>query len=134
MILVDTSVWVDYLRGDDTDATRRLRSLLGETPEAVCICEPIVMELLAGASDEAMLMRLERLTNVLTRLGVDELLDFRAAAAIYRGCRQAGLTVRSLADCLIAAVAVRHGATLVHKDADFESIALVTPLVAESLR
>jgi predicted nucleic acid-binding protein len=81
-----------------------------------------------------MLARLERLTNGLPSLTVDQALDFRAAAAIYRGCRHAGRTVRNLTDCLIAAVAVRHGARLIHKDVDYEAIASVTSLDAESLR
>jgi hypothetical protein len=51
--------------------------------------EPVAMELLEGATDEMMLGRLEKLTTGLPSLEVDQALDFRAAAAIYRGCRQA---------------------------------------------
>lgn len=134
MILVDTSVWVDYLRGEDTRATRALRGVLSSLHDSVYMTEPVAMELLAGATDEVMLARLEKLTNGLPSLGVDQAVDFRAAAAIFRGCRTAGRAVRNLADCLIAAVAIRHGARVMHKDADFESIAAVTALDAESLR
>jgi predicted nucleic acid-binding protein len=132
-VLVDTSVWVDYLRGEDTRATRGLRDVL-RRPDSVCMTEPVAMELLAGATDEMMLGRLEKLTTGLPSLGVDQALDFRAAAAIYRGCRQAGRTVRNLSNCLIAAVAIRHGVAVLHKDADYESIAAVSPLEEESLR
>lgn len=132
--LVDTSVWVDFLRGEESPATRALRDLLRSGPGSVCMTEPIAMELLAGATDEVMLGRLERLANGLPSLVVDQALDFRSAAAIHRGCRRAGRTVRSLTDCLIAAVAIRHGVRLVHKDADFEAISSVTALNALSLR
>jgi predicted nucleic acid-binding protein len=96
--------------------------------------ELVAMELLEGATDEMMLGRLEKLTTGLPSLEVDQALDFRAAAAIYRGCQQAGRTVGNLSDCLIAAVAIRHGVAVLHKDADYESIASVSPLEEESLR
>lgn len=133
-VLVDTSVWVDYLRGDDTRATAGLRETLRDRRESVCMAEPVAMELLAGATDEAMLARLERLANGLPGLTVDPALDFRSAAAVYRGCRRAGRTVRNLTDCLIAALAIRHGVSLLHKDADYDAIAAVAPLQAQSLR
>jgi predicted nucleic acid-binding protein len=127
-------VWVDYLRGEDIRATRGLRDVLRTRPDSVCMTEPVAVELLEGATDEMMLGRLEKLTTGLPSLEVDQALDFRAAAAIYRGCRQAGRTVGNLSDCLIAAVAIRHGVAVLHKDADYESIASVSPLEEESLR
>lgn len=56
-------------------------------------------------------------------LDVDPRQDFHAVAGAYRASRAQGGTVRSLVDCLIAAVAVRHEATLVHRDDDFEALA-----------
>jgi predicted nucleic acid-binding protein len=67
-------------------------------------------------------------------LRVDDAVDFRGAAAIYRTARRAGKTIRSITDCLIAALAIRHGATLAHRDADFDVIAALTPLQARSFR
>jgi len=130
--LVDTSVWIDYLRGDDTSATAWLRTEL-RTADLPAITEPIVMELLAGAS-AASLPKLERLSDGLPVLSVVPELDYRDAAALYRAARRSGRTVRRLADCVIAAVALRTGATVVHKDVDFEVLADVVPLQHHSLR
>lgn len=85
------------------------------------------MELLAGAPDERALRALEVLTNGLRTLELDPRLDWHAAAAAYRAARAGGATVRSLTDCLIAVLAARHGASLVHRDADLEVLGRVLP-------
>ena len=54
--------------------------------------------------------------------------DYDHAAALYRTCRRSGETVRKLIDCLIAAVAIRSNATVLHADADFATLARHTPL------
>jgi predicted nucleic acid-binding protein len=89
---------------------------------------------LAGAIDETTHARLEQLVNGLPSLSVDNALDFRVAAGIYRAARRTGQKIRSLNDCLIAAVAMRHGARIVHRGADFDVIAAMTTLVAASFR
>ena len=90
------------------------------------------MEVLSGAVDDNTHIRLEQLVNGLALLRVDDALDFRTAAAIYRSARRAGHTIRSINDCLIAAISIRHGARIVHRNHDFEVIAAVTNLGAES--
>jgi predicted nucleic acid-binding protein len=65
---------------------------------------------------------------------VDPHLDFHRGASLYRDARAQGRTVRRLIDCLIAAVALRHDAVLVHKDADFDAIATITRARWMSLR
>src|SRR4051794_9441754 len=122
MILVDTSAWVDFLRGADTPARVAVRELIARHFDELVLCEPIVMELTAGASDPAALDRIGQLVDGLPSLNVEPLLDFRAAAALHRLARSNGETVRSIVDCLIAAVALRHGVTLVHKDRYFEAL------------
>ena len=134
MILVDTSVWVDYLRGSDTVATTRLRELLATRPSEVVTCEPVAMELLAGAGDDLAVARLERLTTGLPSVTLDPRLDFRAAATLLRQARRRGETVRSLVDCLIAAVALRHDVTVMHKDRDFDVLAPLVGLHVVSCR
>ncbi|MFT4210630.1 MAG: PIN domain-containing protein [Microbacterium sp.] len=54
--------------------------------------------------------------------------DWEDAARIYRTGRRQGVTIRTLVDCLIAAIAVRGGASVLHHDADFDAIATVVPL------
>jgi predicted nucleic acid-binding protein len=85
------------------------------------------MELLAGASNDE-LTRLGRLLGRFELLPVQGLADYEAAAGLYRRCRRAGETVRKLTDCLIAVVAMRAGAALLHQDQDFEAIARHAPL------
>ncbi len=134
MKLIDTSAWIDYLRGSDSRATSEVRRLLKSESAQVVMCEPVAMELLAGATTEVGLLSLERLVNGLPQLPVDPTLDFRSAASIYRTARSSGKTIRSLTDCLIGAIALRHGATLLHKDMDFEIVAEFTELDSLSLR
>ncbi|HXM58932.1 MAG TPA: PIN domain nuclease [Candidatus Dormibacteraeota bacterium] len=123
MILVDTSAWVEFLRATGSPVHLRLRELV-QSDDALATTEPVVMEVLAGARDEAHLERLRR--AVLGRcelLDGHSLADYEEAAAIYRRCRNAGATVRRLADCLVAAVALRADVPVLHADHDFEHIA-----------
>jgi predicted nucleic acid-binding protein len=132
VLLVDSSVWVDYLRGHHTKARADLRRRLaaGDLPATT---EPISMELLAGASDERAWTQIDRLVSSLPLLTIDPALDYRDAAVIFRAARRTGRTIRRLNDCLIAAIAIRHDVDLIHKDADFDTISDVSPLRARSL-
>ncbi|MFM8599955.1 MAG: PIN domain nuclease [Mycobacterium sp.] len=134
MILIDTSAWVEYFRATGSAAATEVRRLLSKKAEQVVICEPVAMEILAGALAEDRHTKLERLVNGLPSLRIDDAVDFRSAAAIYRTARRAGQTIRSINDCLIAAVSLRHGTRIVHRDADFEVIATITGLDARYLR
>ena len=132
MILLDTSVWVEYLRATGSSAAVGVRELLGRDPDIVAICEPVAMELLAGAADDQRHARLERLVNGLPVLATDTHVDFRQAADLYRAGRKSGRTVRSLVDCLIASIAIRHDVELWHRDADFDVIASLASLRTRS--
>lgn len=120
MILADTSAWVEYLRGTGSAAHTRMRTAL--TDAEVAVCDAVRMEVLAGARREPHLRDLRRL---LARATMLETLpsDYDAAASIYRSCRHHGETPRSLIDCLIAAIAIRAGVTVLHADRDFGVIA-----------
>ena len=72
--------------------------------------------------------RLRRFLGRFELLPVEGLADYEAAAELYRRCRAGGESVRKLTACLIAAVAMRHGAALLHRDHDFEMLARHTPL------
>ena len=127
VVLADTSAWVEYLRGTGSPPHLRLRRLIADEA-AVVTTEVVVMELLAGASDDEELSRLSRLLGRFEFLPVEGLADYEAAGELYRRCRRAGETVRKLTDCLIAVVAIRAGAELLHRDQDFEVIARHAPL------
>jgi predicted nucleic acid-binding protein len=124
LILVDTSAWVEFLRDTGSPACMRVDELLAG---GLATCDPIRMEVLAGARNESHLGDLRRL---LARAAAPEMLpvDYETAAALSRSCRRGGETVRKLIDCLIGAVAIRVDAPVLHADSDFDVLARHTPL------
>lgn len=126
--LADTSAWIEYLRATGSPTHLRLRRLIADEG-AVVTTEVVVVELLAGASNDDELSRLGRLLGRFELLPAQGLADYEAAAGLYRRCRRAGETVHKLTDCLIAVVAMRAGAALLHRDQDFDVIARHAPLL-----
>jgi predicted nucleic acid-binding protein len=127
VILADTSAWVEYLRATGSPVHLRLRRLIADEDD-LATTEVVIMELLAGAADADGVRRLRRLLGRFELLPVEGLADYEAAAELYRRCRAGGETVRKLTDCLIAAVAMRHGAALLYRDHDFDVLVRHTPL------
>jgi predicted nucleic acid-binding protein len=127
VILADTSAWVEYLRATGSPVHLRLRKLIADEGE-LATTEVVMMELLAGEASPEGVARLRRLLGRFDLLPVEGLADYEAAGELHRRCRAGGETVRNLTDCLIAAVAMRHRATLLHRDHDFEVIARHAPL------
>jgi len=124
VILVDTSAWVEFLRDTGSPACERVDVLLEAD---LATCDPVRMEVLAGARDDRHLHELRRLLARGTSIPTLPT-DYEDAAAWYRTCRRNGDTVRKLVDCLIAAVAIRADVELLHTDADFDALARHTPL------
>lgn len=124
MILIDSSAWVEFLRDTGSPVCIRVDELLGGD---IATCDPIRMEVLAGARDERHLSDLRRLL-ARASLAPTEPVDYEDAAALYRACRRDGETVRKVIDCLIASVAIRAGAPILHADADFDVLARHTAL------
>jgi predicted nucleic acid-binding protein len=127
VILVDSSAWIEYQRATGSTADRRLTEAIA-TGERLATTGLVVLELLAGASDEQHAHDLRRLLARCRFLPLEEPSDHEAAAALYRACRREGTTIRRLPDCLIAIVAMRTGSMLLHRDAGFEAIARHAPL------
>ena len=119
MILVDTSAWVEFLRDTGSKVCVAVDRLLDAD---LATCDAVSMEVLAGARHERHLLQLRGLLARATMLSTVPA-DYEAAAAMYRTCRVQGATVRKLINCLIAAVAVRSGAEVLHADADFAALA-----------
>lgn len=130
MILVDTSVWVDYLRDAPTPAATFVAERIGAE---LATSEPILMEVLAGARP-VHTARIERLLHSQHWCQVETDLDFRGAADVYQATRATGHRPRSLLDCLIAAVALRRHVAVAHRDGDFGRIAAATGLEVVDLR
>jgi predicted nucleic acid-binding protein len=108
VILVDTSAWTEYLRGTGSGTHFRLRELLAA--DAVLGTTDVVhMELLAGSRTETDDLQLRRMLAAMEHVPTDAV-DWETAARLHRTCRRQGEPVRSLTDCLLAAVAIRVGA------------------------
>jgi hypothetical protein len=122
--LIDTSAWIEFLRDTGSAVCERVDGLLSRK---IAICDPIRMEVLAGARDEEHVEALRRLLARATVLRTGPA-DYEFAAGLFRACRRNGVTVRRLIGCLIASVAIRERVPLLHADADFERLARHTPL------
>lgn len=129
-ILVDTSAWIEFLRDTDSPTCRRVDELL-RVGAPIATCDTVLMEILAGSTNERQSRELMRLLDRCRFYPTRPLFDSTAAASVYRACRRRGFTPRQLNDCLIAVVALEHGLAVLHRDRDFERIAEVTGLIAE---
>ena len=130
MILADTSAWVEYDRATGSAVDQRLTALIA-ADEPIAVTEPVIMEVLAGARSDQRESDLRRLLLRFDLLTFDVVADFDGAARIYRRCRRAGVTPRGMVDCMIAAVALRRGATLLSCDADMDRLAHVAGIVLD---
>jgi hypothetical protein len=124
MVLVDTSAWIEFLRDGDRGVADAVEALLDGV---AVVCDVVVMEVLAGARDEAHLESLRRLLARAVTAPVTTV-DFEVAAQLFRTGRRRGVTVRSLVDCLVAAVAIRLGVPVLCRDRDFAALAAVSEL------
>lgn len=126
MTLADTSAWIAFIRRTGSAANRRLREGIRE--RAILTTDPVVMEVLAGARDEAHWRTLGSFLAGASFAPVGGLATWEQASRIYRRCRSAGFTPRSQLDCLVAAVAIREEVPVLHADRDFDLIAEHTSL------
>jgi predicted nucleic acid-binding protein len=132
VILPDSSAWIEVQRATCSPADMRLTAAI-EGGEQLATTGLVMLEVLAGARDERQARELRRMLYRCTFLRLQEPPDHEAAAALYRACRRGGKTIRKLPDCLIAAVAIRAEAELLHQDGDFDAIALHSPLTVVAL-
>jgi predicted nucleic acid-binding protein len=118
VILVDSSVWIDYFNGAVTGQTDLLDSLLGLQP--VLVGDLILAEVLQGFKDD---QDFEKAHQALSSFPQASLLNIDLAvksARNYRNLRKMGVTVRKTVDCLIATFCIEAGHDLLHADRDFE--------------
>ena len=121
MILVDSSVWIDYFRGKVTPQSDKLDSLLGR--QSLAIGDLILTEVLQGFDDER---DFDVIRKMLTSLIVVELGGREIAiqaARNFRALRRLGVTVRKTIDTLIATRCIEDGYDLLHSDRDFDPFA-----------
>lgn len=128
MILVDTSAWIEFLRGTTDPVVPDLRQRIARG-DALAMTEPVGMELLAGVGTPEQERRVNALVDGLPLLPIDARIDYRAAARLSLASRRNGHPIRSMIDCLIAAVAIRREVPLLHRDRDYDYLAEISPLV-----
>ncbi len=129
MLLVDTSAWIEAFRRPPHVTIEQLGGL-----EDIVTCLPVIQEVLQGFRDERA-YRVAREALLALPIVESPLRSdvFEEAVDLYRLGRRAGLTVRSSVDCLIAACALRHDLTVVHRDRDFGALARISPLQQRDL-
>lgn len=128
MILVDSSVLISYLKGDDTPSADKLVRII-ERKLPFGICPQIYLEVLQGAAGEKDFSRLrEYLGSQIFYTLPDTLESYTKAARMYFELRRKGKTAGSSIDCLIALTAIENDLFLLHNDADFDKIARYFPL------
>ncbi|MBI4987232.1 MAG: PIN domain-containing protein [Rhodocyclales bacterium] len=126
MVLVDSSVWIDLLRGLDTAQTRALSELV--TANEAALAPVIYQEILQGAASMERLDKLRATFRTLPFLLPRHAIEtYAAAAELFVRCRQQGITPRSPHDCLVARIAIENGVALLHDDRDYESLSLAEP-------
>jgi predicted nucleic acid-binding protein len=118
MIVVDTTIWVDYFNGVTTPQTNYLDELLQLQP--VLMGDLILGETLQGFRSDT---DFETAHQALSHLVQEQMLDPDLAvqsARNYRSLRKLGITVRRTIDCFIATYCIEHGHELLHNDRDFD--------------
>jgi hypothetical protein len=120
MVLVDTTVWIDFFSGSSLSHVTALEDLLIKR-EDICISGIILTEVLQGIRIDHEFERTRDLFSNLIFLPM-RYSTFLRSAEIYRSLRQKGITVRKPVDCMIASVALEHEVALLDNDKDFDPI------------
>ena len=118
MVVVDSSVWIDYFTGNETPETNYLDSLLGQ--ELIAIGDLVLAEVLQGFRADK---DFSKARDLLLSLHVVNMLDTTIAlksAANFRSLRKMGLTVRKTVDSIIATYCIENRLPLLHADKDFQ--------------
>lgn len=126
-ILVDTSVWIDYLKGKIDKRTDFLNNHISND-RPILICPIILQEILQGIRADTDYRRIKNILLSYTMLEIKPVEAAIGAADLYRSLRKKGVTIRKSNDCLIAYYAILHNVLLLHNDIDFDSIEKTTDL------
>ena len=120
-VLVDTSVWADFLNGHPSSHAAALAELLAGDAE-VCTCGIVVTEVFQGLRKQPGREAIRRSFGDLTFLEVSGMAVYLRAAEVYRLLRKGGHTVPSTVDCVIAAIAEANGCSVLARDRDMDAI------------
>jgi len=130
VILVDSSVWIDYFRGARNRPVEQLLAWLkgGEATVDLGVADLVVFEVLRGFSSPNAQQRAKGLLLGLDVVEIGGLENALLAAEHYYALRAQGYTVRSPVDVLLASYCISHGHMLLHRDADFDVMAALRGL------
>lgn len=120
-ILIDTSVWIDFFNGKETDNVASFTYYL-ENDLPIFICPIIIQEILQGIKGENEFNQVKDYLFALNVLNDDSIEAALGAVKIYRKLREKGITIRKSNDCLIAWYALKYSLKILHQDRDFENI------------
>jgi predicted nucleic acid-binding protein len=128
MILVDTSVLIDFLKGKKNSGSVKLETIIkGNIPFGISSLTFLEVLQGAGSVKEYNLLK-TYLSSQRFYNPIDAVESFARAAKIYMSCRKKGITVRSTIDCLIVETAIENNLLLLHNDHDFELIQQIVPI------
>lgn len=127
ILLFDTSIWIDYLSGQETPKVNLLDVYLLNT-DVLQICSPIIQEILQGIPQDEQFSKINKNLDRLLCLQIDAKEAAFGAAELYRNLRKKGITIRKPNDCLIAFYAISFDVELVHNDSDFDLMIDHTPI------
>jgi predicted nucleic acid-binding protein len=118
VVIVDSTVWIDYLAARGTPESLWVRREF--SIRRIGLTDLILCEVLQGLRDEAESMRIQQQLSSLPILATGGVQLAVASALNYRILRAKGITVRKTIDCLIATFCIAHGHALLHRDRDFD--------------
>jgi predicted nucleic acid-binding protein len=120
MVLVDTTVWIDFFGDRPLPHVMTLQRLI-EDDEDLCVCGVILAEVLQGIRSDGDYSRTKDYFESLIFMPMRRT-TYEMSAALYRSLRKTGVTIRKPIDCMIASVAIEHDLPLLHNDRDFDQI------------
>ncbi|GAB3694561.1 PIN domain nuclease [Spirosoma flavus] len=126
-IIVDTSVWIDFLRDIQNAKTDLVAENVG-IKDWLCISPTILQEVLQGVATDSQFERIKENLLACRVLQINPVEAAVGAAELYRTLRKKGVTIRKPNDCLIAYYAIFYNVPILHSDADFDQIARFTAL------
>lgn len=128
MILVDSSVWIDFFNGTSNTAVDRLQELLNDSSSTLATADLVVYEVLRGFRSGRALAAAQALMSELAQVELGGLSNALIASEHYRALRARGFSIRSPIDVLLASYCITHGHLLLHRDADFDVMAALRGL------
>lgn len=125
MILADSSVWIDFFRGERNAASTALAQCLSDASVEVGMADLVLFEVLRGFRAGRLAREAQTLMTALPQVVIGGVTNVILAVERYRELRVRGRTVRSPIDVLLASFCITHGYTLLHRDADFRALELL---------